>query len=65
VKARAFAGEADARRIVALAYADAANNPHLLDLPYRLCSAALYDDPARDTRLREDGDGELVAVAAW
>jgi mycothiol synthase len=65
VKARAFAGESDAARIVALAYADAANSPHLLDLPYRLCAPALYVDPARDTRLWEDDDGELIACAAW
>ena len=54
----------DVRRMQALAVAFPKHTVHVTDLPYRLASPALHDDPARDTALWVDGE-DLVAWGVW
>jgi ribosomal protein S18 acetylase RimI-like enzyme len=61
----AYAGERVFYRMHALALAHPASTLHAIDLPYRLCSPALHNDPQRDIRLWEDVDGNLAAWAVW
>ena len=58
----AYRGEADKARMLALVRAFPAENIHVVDLPYRLCSWA-FDSPA-NVALWEDERGELLAWAA-
>jgi ribosomal protein S18 acetylase RimI-like enzyme len=58
---RTFANEADKIRMAALSSECAEQNPHVIDLPYRLSSWAL-DDP-ENTQLWFDEKGELLAWA--
>lgn len=59
--ATAYRGEADKARMLALVLAHPAENIHVVDLPYRLCSWA-FDDPA-NVALWEDERGEVLAWA--
>lgn len=63
--ARPFGDPADVTRALALAYSTADEQPPLLDLPYRFCSPALFDNPAQDTRRWEDERGTLLAYTIW
>src|SRR5687768_17359439 len=62
---RAYKGSRDLQRMHALALAHPESTLHAIDLPYRLCSPALHNDPKRDIRLWEDADGNLAAWAVW
>lgn len=57
----AYRGGADKARMLALVRAFPAENIHVVDLPYRLCSWA-FDSPA-NVALWEDSRGELLAWA--
>jgi ribosomal protein S18 acetylase RimI-like enzyme len=59
---RPFEGERDLSAMTALAYAFPDDQPHLIDLPYRLSSWAL--DDSRNLRLWTGDAGNLVAWAA-
>jgi len=61
LRKRAYQGDRDQGRMIALARASAADNLHVADLPYRLSSWAL-DDPA-NACLWETETGELMAWA--
>ena len=56
-----YCGEADRARMLSLVQAHPAENIHVIDLPYRLCSWAL-DSPA-NVALWESEQGELLAWA--
>jgi mycothiol synthase len=61
IEQRLFSGEPDVAAMLALARATAADNVHVVDLPYRLSSWAL-DDP-HNVGLWVDADGRLLAWA--
>lgn len=64
IEVRPVRTDDDVRRMQALAVAFPQHTVHVTDLPYRLASPALHDDPARDTALWVDG-ADLVAWAVW
>ena len=64
IEMRPVRDDGDARRMQALAVAFPQHTVHVSDLPYRLASPALHDDPAHDTALWVDGE-DLVAWAVW
>jgi ribosomal protein S18 acetylase RimI-like enzyme len=57
---RRFDGEADRRRMHALALAFPDQTLHVADLPYRLCASPLRTVPYDDVALWEDEAGNLV-----
>lgn len=56
-----YNGAGDRERMLALAQAHPAGQPHVIDLPYRLCSWA-FDNPG-NIALWEDSGGRLLAWA--
>jgi ribosomal protein S18 acetylase RimI-like enzyme len=57
---RSFSGAADIQRMHALAVAFPHETRHVADLPYKLSSPPLHDDPGHDVALWEDEGGALV-----
>ena len=59
----AYRSEADLSRILDLVRSQPLTNPHVLDLPWRLCSPTINE--GHDAVFWEDEDGQVVGFAAW